>query len=248
MKAEAHRLGYEMSEDALSWNVFVSLAEADKLRDAVKFLTGLAPRKSPDLYLWGRRINDPDGVHKIYEPLARVRAELEPRSEVRAFPTEPDIMLVAEAELVVCIEAKFGSRNTRSDTKPQDEGKKPTSRRDLLARYLGDRTSDRTKRMICREKIGATLYSQLFRNIVFAAEMAGTTPWHVVNLVQRGSSCPDPTDEIRNYLHADFRDCFTFRTWEGLHEKSISAAPELGQLDAYLRGKSAHFRRAFALV
>ncbi|MGA7710442.1 MAG: hypothetical protein WCA81_00950 [Rhizomicrobium sp.] len=31
-KAESHRLGYEMSEDALSWNVFVSLAEAGKLR------------------------------------------------------------------------------------------------------------------------------------------------------------------------------------------------------------------------
>jgi len=26
-KAESHRLRYEMSEDALSWNVFVSLAE-----------------------------------------------------------------------------------------------------------------------------------------------------------------------------------------------------------------------------
>jgi hypothetical protein len=31
MKVEAHRLGYEMSEDALSWNVFESLAMAGKL-------------------------------------------------------------------------------------------------------------------------------------------------------------------------------------------------------------------------
>src|SRR3954454_1151135 len=34
MKVESHRLGYEMSEDALSWNVFVSLAEARRLRAA----------------------------------------------------------------------------------------------------------------------------------------------------------------------------------------------------------------------
>lgn len=33
MKAESHRLGHEMSEDALSWNVFVSLAMAGKLRE-----------------------------------------------------------------------------------------------------------------------------------------------------------------------------------------------------------------------
>jgi hypothetical protein len=29
-KAESHRPGYEMSEDALSWNVFVGLAEAER--------------------------------------------------------------------------------------------------------------------------------------------------------------------------------------------------------------------------
>ena len=39
MKAESHRLGYEMSEDALSWNVFVSLAEAGKLQAAAEYLT-----------------------------------------------------------------------------------------------------------------------------------------------------------------------------------------------------------------
>src|SRR5438105_4929483 len=37
-KAESHRLGHEMSEDALSWNVFVAIAAAEKLRVAARFL------------------------------------------------------------------------------------------------------------------------------------------------------------------------------------------------------------------
>ena len=104
MKAEGHRLGHEMSEDALSWNVFVSLAEAGQLREVVKFLTGHELRGTPDLYLWGRRIDSPSGIPKLYEPLRRVRTKLE--GGIRAFHTEPDIMLVAEGELLVCIEAK----------------------------------------------------------------------------------------------------------------------------------------------
>jgi hypothetical protein len=181
MKAEAHRLGFEMSEDALSWNVFESLAVAGKLRKATQFLTGRTLKSTPDLYLWGRRIHDPDGKHQLYEPLGRVRAKLEP--DIHTFVTEPDIMLVAERELVVCIEAKFGSGNPFAHDGTPKEGKKPTSRAGLLARYLGNCTSDRTKSIVRSEKIGPAPRSQLLRNIVFASEMAGKTPWHVVNLV-----------------------------------------------------------------
>ena len=191
-KAEAHRLGSEMSEDALTWNVFVSLAEADKLREATRFLTGRDLRSTPDLYLWGVSIDNPD---KIYEPLRRVRAKLEPDSrkfvtepDTRTFVTEPDIMLVAEGELAVCIEAKFGSGNTLADDS-EPKGKKKISRKELLHRYLGESTSELTRGIVCAEKIGPVLHSQLFRNIVFASEMAEKTHWHVVNLV-RGTKAP----------------------------------------------------------
>jgi hypothetical protein len=183
MKAEAHRLGSEMSEDALSWNVFASLAVAGKLREATKFLTGRSLRTTPRLYLWGRRVDHPDGDHEIYGPLGRVRAELEP--DLRTFVTEPDIMLVAERELVVCIEAKFGSGNPLAYDSEPKEGEKPTSRAGLLARYLGDRTSDRTRKIVCAERIGPAPRSQLLRNVVFASEMAEKTPWCVVNLAGR---------------------------------------------------------------
>src|SRR5439155_27287152 len=60
-KAEKHRLGYEMSEDALSWNVFVALAEAKKLREAASFLTGRNVGAETDLYLWGERVDPMNG-------------------------------------------------------------------------------------------------------------------------------------------------------------------------------------------
>src|SRR5262249_32942684 len=140
-KAES-RFGSEMSEDALSWNVFVSLAEARKLREVTKFLTGKDLHSTPQLYLWGCRIDDPDRKHELYEPLRRVRAKLEPdmrkfvtELDTRSnFVTEPDIMLVAEGELLVCIEAKFGSGNTLA-----------RNRKKLLDCYLAERTSERTR-------------------------------------------------------------------------------------------------------
>jgi hypothetical protein len=255
-KAEAHRLGFEMSEDALSWNVFVSLADAGKLREAAEFLTGLKDlRSTPHLYLWGLRIDDPTSAHKTYEPLRRVRANLEP--DIHTFVTEPDIMLVAEQELVVCIEAKFMSGNPLAHNSEPKKGEKPTSRKGLFDRYLGERTSDRTKRIVRAEMIGPTPRSQLLRNVVFASEMAETTPWHVVNLVRgtktrrrsknKRTSYANPTEEVRSYLHPDWGHCFTFRTWQQLYAEVISGDPDLAHLDRYLRNKSAHFRPAFEL-
>jgi len=255
-KAEAHRLGSEMSEDALSWNVFVSFAKARKLREVTQFLTGRKDlRSTPNLYLWGVRIDDPDRAHKTYEPLRRVRANLEP--DIHTFVTEPDIMLVAEQELVVCIEAKFGSGNPLAYESAPKKGQKPTSRKGLIDRYLGERTSDRTRSIVCAEKIGPSSRSQLLRNVVFACEMAGRTPWHVVNLVRgtetrrrsenKRRSYADPTDEVQGYLNPDFKHCFTFRTWEQLHAAVISDDPNLAHLDRYLHDKSAHFEPAFEL-
>lgn len=252
MKVEAHRLA--ICEDALSWNVFVSIARAGKMREAAQLLTGRSLRSEPDLYLWGHWIDDPNGKHGLHEGLREVRKRLEP--DIRPFVTEPDIMLVAEGEILICIEAKFGSGNPLAhDSKPK-EGEKPTSRDGLLARYLGDGTSDRTRRRILQDRIGPTLRTQLFRNVVFASEMAGDMPWHVVNLVSstqgvgpddKYKSYADPTSEVRGYLHADCADSFTFRTWEGLHAGLIDGAPDLAPLNKYLRSKSAHYRPAFSL-
>lgn len=259
-KAESHRLGCEMSEDALTWNVFVSLAAAGRLRATAQRLTGRPVSVEPELYLWGRRIDLNGGEDVRYPDLERVIGRLE--RDIRYYKTEPDVMLVVPGELVVCIEAKFGSGNPLADGAPTEPGYKPTSRSSLLARYL--EPSAIARQVIRPSEVPERLHSQLFRNIVFACEMARGAPWHVVNLVSRtqwaqtkeGSrqgastakySFADPTPGVQAYLRDEHRACFTFRTWEDLHADVIKDEAALRDLDAYLRGKSAHFRPAFAL-
>ena len=259
-KAESHRLGYEMSEDALSWNVFVSLAAAGCLRDAAQCLTGRKVEAEPELYIWGRKIDLAGSEDARYPELDRVGSVLE--KDIRKFKTEPDVMLVLPGEMVICIEAKFGSGNTLADEAPTEPGQKPTSRSLLLSRYL--EPSAIAKEVLLPAQVPVRLHSQLFRNIVFACEMARGTPWHVVNLVSstqwsraterpRGAtssakySFQDPTESVRSYLRPDRHGCFTFRTWEALHAEVIRGDSRLRDLDAYLHSKSAHFLPAFAL-
>jgi hypothetical protein len=257
-KAESHRLGYEMSEDALSWNVFVSLAVAGKLKSAAEHLTERRLSREPSLYLWGNRIDISGGEQGIYAPLLKARRTLE--GDIRRFGTEPDIMLVIEGEMVICIEAKFGSGNPLAyDPKPKDgvkakDGEKPTSRAELIERYIGGSTKARD--CIHADLMAPTLHSQLFRNVVFAAEMA-EADWHVVNLVSKTQlkeednprySFADPTRDVRSYLNSESQKCFTYRTWEGLYQSVVQGAPELLALADYMRDKSAHYRRAFELT
>jgi len=255
MKAESHRLGYEMSEDALSWNVFVSLAVAGRLREVAEFLTERNLRAEPLLYLWGRQIDAAEKEHERYEPLLRVRDTLE--RDIHTYVTEPDIMLVSEGEMVISIEAKFGSGNPIAYEDAAKEGEKPNSRAGLLKRYLGAQTSNETKQIVRHDHIGSRLHSQLFRNIVFASEMARKVPWHVTNLVSRTQrralddarySFADPTQDVQRYLHPEWQHCFTYRTWEDLHAALIKDDADLAELDCYLRGKSAHYRPAFDLA
>lgn len=252
-KAESHRLGYEMSEDALSWNVFASLAVAGRLKDAAQFLTDRPLSAEPSLYLWGKRIDVTGGERGTYPPLQRVRAEWERR--IYRFGTEPDIMLVADGEMVICIEAKFGCGNTLAYESLAEIGEKPTSRAGLLARYLDRALKPRTKEAVLMQYIGEPFHSQIFRNIIFASEMA-ETKWHVVNLVSKKQSSGrsnsrysygDPEFAVRSYLHPDSQHSFTYRTWEGLHAAVIRDDAALTGLDRYMRGKSAHYLPAFEL-
>lgn len=253
-KAESHRLGYEMSEDALSWNVFVDLAEAGKLRQAARFLTGRDVITEPKLYLWGELIDVTTRQRRRFKPLNVVRERLE--MEIKKFKTEPDVMLVLDEGFVICIEAKFSSGNPLAREGRVEGGQKPVDREGLLRRYL-DHAEPETKRIIDRDDIGPIFHSQLFRNVVFASEMANGKDWHVVNLVSmtqwkhgRDSaqySFTNPEEHVRSYLHRDRKHCFSFRTWEDLHEALIKDDPALASLDIYVRSKSAHYLRAFDL-
>ncbi len=256
-KVESGRLGYEMSEDALSWNVFVGLMEAGALGKAVNHLCGTMPSREPDLYLWGFGIVDRADSPEAFVPLNAVRRHLE--QGIRNFVTEPDIVLVIPGELLVCIEAKFGSGNPLAHPGKNAAGEKPTDVDGLVARYLpADARAARSA--INRADVKDPLHSQLFRNVVFAAEMAareGIEDWRVVNLVRitlwdeekgkkrpAGYSLDDPTPEIERYLRAEHRHRFSFRHWEGLHGSALRDIPTMAR---YMTSKSAHFRPAFNL-
>jgi hypothetical protein len=207
------------------------------------------------LYLWGQRIDLSSAVRGLYAPLIQVRDRLE--TKIRIFRTEPDIMLVVQGEMIICIEAKFGSGNTLAHgiSEEDKDQQKPTSRQGLLTRYLGGNTSEQTRAMIQQDKIGSVFHSQLFRNIVFAAEMAASVSWHVANLVsstqcsakrKEDHSFADPAAMVQ--VQPAQRECFTWRTWENLYAAQIRGRPDLSGLDRYFHAKSAHYRPAFNLA
>ena len=205
--------------------------------------------------MWGERVDVKGGEsgHR-YQPLVDTIANLE--NNVRKFKTEPDIMLVLDGRIVICIEAKFGSGNPLAHRGINKAEEKPTDRDGLLRRYL-DQASERTQSAIDRDGIGEIFHSQLFRNLVFASEMAKCGDWHVVNLMsdtQRKfgrttdkSSFDDPRPHVRSYLRGDYRDRFHCKTWEDVYINVVRDTEGLAQLGTYLRTKSAHYERAFDL-
>ncbi len=161
-----------------------------------------------------------------------------------------------EGELVISIEAKFSSGNPLAYEGIVDAGQKTPDRAGLLRRYL-DQSGAETQSSIDPGGMGDVLHSQLFRNVVFASEMASGCDWHVVNLVSKtqwnygkDSECysfGDPASAVRSYLRQDHKNCFSFQTWEGLHKAVIRGVPELAKVDTYMRSKSARYRPAFEL-
>lgn len=253
-KADTDRLHHECSEDALTWNVFVALASAGRLKDAVRFLVGIDLAAEPELYLWGTAIEPRNGCIGLYPPLTSVRDRLEP--DIQRYQTEPDVMLVVPGELVVCVEAKFCSGNPIASDRVVGPGEKPVDRIGLVSRYL-NRAGVRTKSAVCKEQVVGAFHSQLFRNVIFAAEMADGADWRVVNLVSSTQwaaaedssqySFQDPTVQVRSYLSPELRDRFQFRTWERLHDEVIAGVSQMEEVDLYMRAKSAHLRQAFIL-
>ena len=169
------------------------------------------------------------------------------------------LQICQHSELLVCIEAKFGSGNPLAHPSKNSEGEKPTDVDGLVDRYLSSKAPT-ARFAIDRAEVNHPLHTQLFRNVVFAAEMAaleGIHEWHVVTLVGKtlwevkkgkkqsaGYSLKDPTADVQRYLRAEHRHRFSFRSWEGLFGGVLKNIPTLA---GYMAAKSAHFRPAFDL-
>jgi hypothetical protein len=99
------------SEDAVTWTIFKGLADATRLRAALRG-AGFDDDELGDqlsLLLWGVPIAGSDGA-SIRSALIAVSNEL---TETPASRSEPDVIVVTDA-LVMSIEAKTHSRNDRN--------------------------------------------------------------------------------------------------------------------------------------
>ena len=99
------------------------LSNRNALRKLLSYITKRDIKDDVDLYLWGGRIDLEHNKFVAYKPLIDCREHLE--HDIKRFATEPDIMLVVPKKIVVCIEAKFSSKNTVAEDKEAEAGNKP---------------------------------------------------------------------------------------------------------------------------
>jgi hypothetical protein len=235
-KVENWRLGFETSEDALSWNVFVSLYALEGLAEAAAQLTGMSPIEEPELYLWGNRIGVESGK---WERLLDARRTLE---DGLTIPTEPDIILRIPGQAIVLIEAKFGSSNSRFVGKKNRFG----SVKEFLNRYKCKKpATDPLNRQWISEQEDAMILEQLCRNAIFADWLAsGDEQPFLINLVRRKAT----NDEglFRQHL-AEHGVQFRVHTWEDLCGLSVVEGKQASVLRHYLQDKTLNLQPAFNL-
>ena len=235
-KVENWRLGFETSEDAVSWNVFVSLYAVGGLAEAFEKLTGTMPTGEPELYLWGNRI---DAEFDPWEKLTEVRKKLENGVKI---PTEPDIILRVPGQAIVLIEAKFGSSN------PTLASKK--SRFGSVTKFLNDyrckeSAADPLNRKWILEQKDGQILEQLSRNAIFAHWLAleGEQPF-VINLVRQAAQNDEQL--FRQHL-AETAVQFHVRRWEDLYGLSVIQSEKASVLRCYLKNKTLNLEPAFNL-
>jgi hypothetical protein len=235
-KVESWRLGFETSEDALSWNVFVGLYALGGLAEALEKLTGIRATEEPELYLWGNRI---DTECSKWEKLVAARLVFEPGI---AIPTEPDIMLRVPGQAIVLIEAKFGSSNPRLATKRSRFG----SITEFLDRYkcIEGAADPLNRKWISAQKDDDVL-EQLCRNAVFAQWLAseGEQPV-VINLVRREAA--NDGQLFLEHLSGNGVQ-FHVRHWEDLYGVSAMRGHDASVLRSYLENKTLNLAPAFNL-
>ena len=236
-KVEKWRLGFETSEDALSWNVFVSLYALNGLAEAFEALTGTIPVGEPELYLWGNRI---DAECTPWLNLHEVRKNLERDMTI---PTEPDIILRVPGQAIVLIEAKFSSPNSSMAKKKGRFG----SVTEFLKRYrCKEGATDPLNRKWISEQEDNRVLEQLCRNVIFAHWLASEREQpFVINLVTRKAT----NDEQLFHQHLAANDVVQFhvRYWEDLYGLSVIRGEKASVLRSYLKNKTLNLKPAFDL-
>jgi hypothetical protein len=149
---------------------------------------------------------------------------------------------------LILVEAKFMSGNPIADSRKNDvPGMKPTTPVGILNRYRADQLPPGS---ILTPTAEVPLFSQLYRNLVFAIWMAKKldVEWRLVNLTSSLLS-NKLSDELATFtnavLPAGMQQRFVRYTWEQLFRDHVEGKDDLQKLHTYLRFKSANCRRAF---
>lgn len=232
-KTETWRLGNEKSEDALTWNMFVGLQRLGQLRAAIKTLTGISPSSEPELYLWGIRIENEVAGH--WQKLIETREFLEDGLQIK---TEPDIILRVPGELLVVIEAKFGSPNSTLDRKDYETAE------EFLEVYSSPRNMpDVLNHDWIRQQPTTAVLEQLCRMAVFSGWMKeGKERVVVVNLL-RQNEMRDGIPNFQPHLNPSGIVQFSAKTWEDLIPLADNQADNT--LSRYLAQKTYELSPAF---
>jgi len=235
-KVERWRLGFETSEDAVSWNVFVGLYALEGLAEAFEALTGVVPLREPELYLWGNRIGNDCNP---WSNLIDVRAKLETDAGI---PTEPDIILRVPEQAIVLIEAKFGSPNSSLAKKKGRFGLVT----EFLKRYrCKEGAADPLNRGWISGQEDERILEQLCRNAIFAHWLAsGDEQPFVINLLRRAAR--DDEQLFRQHLCENVVR-FDVRTWEDIWSLSAIQKEQATILRRYLENKTLNLLPAFDL-
>jgi hypothetical protein len=236
LKVESWRLGNERSEDALSWNCFVGLARLGGLRVVVRALTGVEPNGDPELFMWGVRVFDQTA--RLWTRLSEVRNILEVGA---GFPTEPDVILRVRGQVIILIEAKFGSPNSTLAGQEDRFG----SVTEFLDQYPSRDQVDPLDRAWIEQQAPGAVLQQLVRNVVFAQWLADEreTPY-VVNLVRRQDE-QDVEQRFSPHLAPTRPVQFKRWTWEDLFHLLSPMGGDAQRLTRYLKNKTCNFHKAF---
>ena len=229
------RLPNETSEDALSWNVFVGLRRLERLREVVRTFTGTTVDREPELYLWSSKIGV-NGVNR-WAAICEVRKALEESHNIQ---TEPDVTIRVPGEVLILVEAKFGSANCTLASKDYasvdeflDVYEAPVGSDPLDRAWIGSQQEGRVLEQLCRHAVFGAWLREPGERVV------------LINLLRRCELIAKPP-EFAPHLNPAGPVEFSARSWEDLFP--LCECPGGDLLIQYFRGKSYHLRPAFDLT
>lgn len=233
-KAETGRLGYENSEDALTWNVFRSLQESNGLRRMTEAVGIPHVSQEPKLYLWGRRIELE--TTEAWPRLQELRNQLEPG---KGQQTEPDAVLHVPQWGWIFFESKFGSR---TDT----YARTPERVHEWFKRY-SCHCPDAFDTTAIGKIAGKEFPAQILRNIAFADRIRASDENAVVVALVRKRDSTAIESWVQRCLTTSCGVRFLKLTWEELCASLPAGEPGADLIRRYMLNKTIKLGAAFDL-